>query len=317
MRAELAAIELGSRVVYVVIGVEYNALALGTASEGSALGSGRLSSIFLSVTYLNALGGQVKVIAAPLLGVAADDEHLAEVAQQAAERTFGYATADREKKAQMFAEQLANIKASPRTNGWRPYVEGEELATLRAQLAQANEAIGQLHDARVEFMKPVDPVTELLDLLAMPVVAAYVTARENAELIEGIVLKAKGETQPSAEDLDHLAAFAADLIAGSLGDATGDSTEPAPVMPTDPTDSESVLAAQAAGAAQLDPSSASSSTQAVDASSSQDEDAGTPQGGEAEDTSTSASTEAPAVNDNPGSAGDEPAEQSQTAAPGE
>lgn len=146
MRTELSSIKLGDRVVYAVGGVEYNALALGTASEGWSQGI-RLGTISLSLTYLNEFGVQVKVLAAPLLGVAADDQHLKGIAQQAAEKTFGYVTAHDDVKAQMVAEQLANVKANPRTNGWRPYVEGEEVSKLRAQLALAAEMIGKLNDA--------------------------------------------------------------------------------------------------------------------------------------------------------------------------
>lgn len=194
MRAELAAIKRGDRVVYAAGGVEHQALALDAASEGWSQGI-RLGTIALSLIYLDDLGVPVKVIAAPLLGVAADDEHLAEVAQAAAEKTFGYLRADERERAEMVAEQMANIKAHPRTIGWRPDVENEEVATLRAQLAQASEAIGQLNHALAQTMKAPDP--------APP--------------------------QPSAEDLDAVAteAQAARATAGSVAGAPIDNPEPA------------------------------------------------------------------------------------------
>ncbi len=268
MREELSNIKLGSRVVYAIGAVEYNALALGSPNEGWNQGI-KLASIFLNLVYLNELGVSQTVAAAPLLGVAADDQHLAAVAESAAKKTFGYVTADPQTRQDMVAAELSHVKANPRTVGWRPFVEGEDVARLKEQLATADEAIGQLNHAMALSMRPEKPaVDQFLQLLAVPAVASFVADPANREAIEKALEIGGAEKpgDPSADDLDAVAAeveTAADT-AGSLAEVPEKSSDPLH------------------GSAP-DPGAASSSAQEADASLSQ------AQLGTAVDTNTSAS----------------------------
>jgi hypothetical protein len=300
MRAELSSIKLGDRVVYTVGGVEYNALALGAASEGWGQ-SIKLTSIFLSLTYLNKFGVQVKIIAAPLLGIAADEEHLKDIAQQAAQKTFGYVTAHDDVKAQMVAEQLANVKANPRTNGWRPYVEGEEVTTLRAALNDKNDQLALLDAKIAELTAPADPAIEkqseqerFLALLADPIVVAFFNDPANQAAIHAAMLegktslaaatKASDTGLPSAEDLDAVEAEKA--LKGSVIQ-DGDLFKPA-----DPTSYTDVVAAAIAAANQ-----AGSLADATEDSKDPEPEHATEESAD----ETSAPTEAPATTDAPAS----------------
>lgn len=244
MRAELSSIKQGSRVVYAVGGVEHNAIALGAPSEGFNQGI-RLATISLNLIYLTELGQPLKVVAAPLLGVAADDEHLADVAQIAAQKTQGYVTSPPDVKKQIAADHLAHIKAHPRTNGWRPYVEGELVAVLKARIAQmeqeAIERNAQFEEAFAKSTSQSD--TELaLALLSKPEVALFLTAPENQELVEAALHKGRGEDpdEPGDESVPN-AAVAAET--GNLedpaderliGEANKTLTPAVPEAPADP-----------------------------------------------------------------------------------
>jgi hypothetical protein len=245
MRAELSSIELGSRVVYAVGGVEHNAIALGAPSEGYNQGI-RLATISLNLIYLNLLGVPVKIVAAPLLGVAADEDHLAEVAKVAAEKTQGYHTSPPDVKEAMAADHLEHIKAHPRTYGWRPYVEGEEAAALKAQVAVQAQQIADLETHVTALMEPSTSMSDIvpaLALLSKPEVAAYVTAPENQDELEAALKKGRGtaDEDGSGEQAAEAAEEAAEA-AGSLEEVYSTEDEGDTDGPTKLEEGESLLA---------------------------------------------------------------------------
>jgi hypothetical protein len=121
----VAGIGRGSRVVYVANdGVERNAIATDTPHYGYN-GAVRLHSAFLNLVYLNDEGDTVVVAAAPLLGVAADDEHLAASAKDAVRKDVRTPGSGFEDKEALFEEHFTRLKANPRTIGWRPGSVGD------------------------------------------------------------------------------------------------------------------------------------------------------------------------------------------------
>lgn len=143
---DLKLIEQGDRVVYAAGDKQYNAynaIALGSPTSGFNQGI-KLSSLFLRLIYLNERGVPVTVSSAPLLAVAADEEHLKNVAEDAAQRDLSYKAADEKGRARLLDEKLAHVKANPHTIGWRPYEDGEEFAKLRVENTQLKAQIEDL-----------------------------------------------------------------------------------------------------------------------------------------------------------------------------
>jgi hypothetical protein len=235
MRDEMKAIKLGSRVVYAVGDVEYSAIALAPAGEGYSQGL-RLSSIFLNLIYLNEFGVPVKIIGAPLLGVAADEDHVKEVAQKAAEKTLGYTSSNLEGRSAIYDAQVDHIKANPRTVGWKPYVEADEVAKLLAHVqeleTQNNTLIAKAAPAKDDGGGAgATPVESFLKLLTHPEVAAFAVAPENQDAIQE-AFKKGGYEEVDPDDTDdsqaygvgHPARFAAD--AGDLVGVPDSSEDP-------------------------------------------------------------------------------------------
>lgn len=132
----VGSIKLGSRVLYVANdGVEHNAVALDIPHIGfnQAL---KLHSAFLSLIYINDLAEVVKINGAPLLGAAADGDHLKSAAVSAAKNDSRWfdPSVDNE---DLTDEHLERIASNPRTIGWRP----DQTLTLTADPMQKSSGI--------------------------------------------------------------------------------------------------------------------------------------------------------------------------------
>lgn len=115
----VGSIKLGSRVLYVANdGVEHNAVALDIPHIGfnQAL---KLHSAFLSLIYVNDLAEVVKINGAPLLGAAADGDHLKSAAVSAAKNDSRWFDPNVDNE-NLTDEHLQRIASNPRTIGWRP-----------------------------------------------------------------------------------------------------------------------------------------------------------------------------------------------------
>jgi hypothetical protein len=187
---QLTSIKQGDRVVYAAAGQEFNAMALGAPAYGFNQGI-RLSSLFLNLIYLNAQGTAVTITGAPLLAVAADDDHLNQVAEDAAKRDLAWKTADDYDKRVLIAQNLAHIKANPRTVGWRPFEDSEEVATLKATLEQTLMRHGQ----------------EIEDFKKLNAISAEVISGLNAKVAALEAERVAGTQEPA--EIDPAAAAAA------------------------------------------------------------------------------------------------------------
>jgi hypothetical protein len=114
----VATVKQGDRVVYAIGGMEYNAVALGTAHFGYNPAI-RMHSAFLNLVYLNEQGTPVKIFGAPLLGSEADDEHLDTVAHESAKRDPRFQGSVPDDKDDIYDEHRERIVSNPRTIGWR------------------------------------------------------------------------------------------------------------------------------------------------------------------------------------------------------
>ena len=139
--AEMKNIKLGDHVVYVAAAEtpetpakEYNAMALGAPVEGYNSGA-KLGSLFLNLIYLNELAVPVNVLAAPLVGSAVDDEHVAAVGAAAAKHDPAWHDAKEPERAAIVAANVEFVKAHPRSIGWKPMEDGAEVAALKLQIA--------------------------------------------------------------------------------------------------------------------------------------------------------------------------------------
>lgn len=175
--SDLKNIKLGDRVVYADGTAEHNAIALDSPHEGHNQGI-KLKSLFLSLIYLDDLGVPVKHIACPLLAVAADEEHLKGVALDAAERDVEWprgeavqklgSTEVAKRKSDLVAEHLSHVKANPRTIGWRPYIDGEELARTKAKLDETEKALAQSKRDVNSLRQTVRDQKAVIEKLAAP-----------------------------------------------------------------------------------------------------------------------------------------------------
>ena len=164
-------VKQGDVVVYEINGVQRNAVS--QSSPWLGYNSGRRSASFhLNLTYLEENGSAVRVVGAQLLTKAASDEELAEIAKISAaqhhspsheklqhEDTAWLAAHDDATKA-----EVLRLKSQPVTIGWRPHVDGEEIAALKAE---ASEIIHRVINERDEARKQVDELQAKLDSFAV------------------------------------------------------------------------------------------------------------------------------------------------------
>lgn len=146
-------IKQGDRVVYAIGGVEYPAVALGSVNSSYSQAS-RAFSAYLNLVYLNEQGTPIKVVAAPLLAVAADEDHLNLVAESAARSDLSYKEASAEEKHQIFEEKLRLVRLNPRTIGWRP----ENLDTPAPPKSDSDYALSRLLPYIVRLGKAVSEI---------------------------------------------------------------------------------------------------------------------------------------------------------------
>jgi hypothetical protein len=217
--AEMKNIKLGDHVVYVAAAEtpetpakEYNAMALGAPVEGYNSGA-KLGSLFLNLIYLNELAVPVKVLAAPLVGSAVDDEHVAAVGAAAAKHDPAWHDAKEPERAAIVAANVEFVKAHPRSIGWKPMEDGAEVAALKLQIAdltalvESQQAI--LNQKPTET--PAQPVSESqnadigkpsandLDAVAEEQKAAQDTSDEPAPAIENEPVESDAEAETEAE----------------------------------------------------------------------------------------------------------------------
>lgn len=138
-------VKQGDRVIYRAAGTEYDAVALSAPSFGHHLGL-RCVSHFLNLRYLDELGTAVMIMGAVLLTSAADDATIAEYARANVEASGAakFAAAGGES---LFAEERERLRAQPRTTGWRPRVDGEEVADLKATIKEYERSCNELTSA--------------------------------------------------------------------------------------------------------------------------------------------------------------------------
>jgi hypothetical protein len=208
----------GDRVVYAIGGVEYNAIALGTPSEGYNAGT-KLKSFHLNLIYLNEQGTPVRIFGAPLLGEVASDEHLKDVAEDALHRDPAWKALPGEARTEQVERKLAHLKANPRTIGWKPFVEGAEVEALKACVEKLKEQLAARGPNVIDASK-VDPREWDLDAQRLGNVVPLV----NGERVIGFNVNQStsaaenagpAEVLPSAEDLD--AAVAEQQAAAETG----------------------------------------------------------------------------------------------------
>jgi hypothetical protein len=152
-------VKLGDRVVYAIGSVEYEAIALGEPHFGLC-GAIRGATLSLNLIYLNEQGTPVKIYAATLLSAAGDEAYLKSVAQEAAYRELDWKLADAEKRAEIVAEKLAQVKANPRTIGWRPDTNSVEVAQLKATIASLEQDFSILNEAFSGYVEAHPPVED-------------------------------------------------------------------------------------------------------------------------------------------------------------
>lgn len=149
----------GDRVVYAIGSVEYEAVALGEPHFGLC-GAIRGATLSLNLIYLNEQGTPVKIYAAPLLSAAGDEAYQKSVAQEAAYRELDWKLADAEKRAEIVAEKLAQVKANPRTIGWRPDTNRVEVAQLKAIIASLEQDFSILNEAFSGYVEAHPPIED-------------------------------------------------------------------------------------------------------------------------------------------------------------
>ena len=127
-------------VVYEINGVQRNAVS--QSSPWLGYNSGRRSASFhLNLAYLDENGSLVRVVGAQLLTKAASDEELAEIAKISAAQHHSpsHEKLQHEDPAWLAAHddatkaEVLRLKSQPVTIGWRPHVDGEEIAALKAE----------------------------------------------------------------------------------------------------------------------------------------------------------------------------------------
>lgn len=133
-------VKQGDRVVYAIGDVEYNGVALGTVTTGVHPGHKRASK-HLNLIYLNEQGTPVKIFGAPLLTSAETIEDKAAFAQMNAriERQAPDGHELRTVEGQVKAKE-----ESPRKIGWRPFVDGEDVAKLANQVSNLRQTVSEL-----------------------------------------------------------------------------------------------------------------------------------------------------------------------------
>jgi hypothetical protein len=192
---DFAAIKKGDPVLYVVGGVGYRAVALGSPAIGR-LGWYRMVSHHLSLIYLDEAGVPSTVTGAPMLIAAAIRLGVAgEYARQTAAAQFPPGP-ERDEAAK---DLEAQMNANPRASGWQPFDKVEALLALIA-------------DPDVEMHKVAsNRIVEAIQASAMA--RALRTPGALAEALSSGIVK---QQLPSAEDLDADAAdkAAADATAG-------------------------------------------------------------------------------------------------------
>lgn len=203
-------IKQGDRVVYAIGGGEYPAIALGSVNSSYSQAS-RAFSAHLNLIYLNEQGTPIKVFAAPLLAVAADEEHLNLVAESAARSDLSYKEASAEEKHQIFEEKLRLVRLNPRTIGWRP----ENLDTPAPPKSQSDLYLEEINPKLIALSLVVAEIDGTADISPTGTLdnAARILKQQQAILnqapepapasipVEGTI--GENETaKPSAEDLD-------------------------------------------------------------------------------------------------------------------
>lgn len=138
----VAAIKQGDRVVYAIGGMEYNAVALGTAHFGYNPAI-RMHSAFLNLVYLNEQGTPVRIFGAPLLGSEADDEHIDTVAYESAKRDSRFQGSSSDDMDDIYDEHRERIVSNPRTIGWRTGYADDSLIPV-AKSVQPSPAESEL-----------------------------------------------------------------------------------------------------------------------------------------------------------------------------
>lgn len=136
-------VRIGHRIVYAIGATEYLGVAVSNASAGLHPGS-KTASYHINLNYLNESGMLTKVMAAALLPDVVDEEDKALFAKLEA---FNRPRLDKESVDGNLAAHQANVSARidagkhPDAKGWRPYIDGEEVAKLKTQVKSLQESL--------------------------------------------------------------------------------------------------------------------------------------------------------------------------------
>ena len=215
--SSVESVKQGDRVVYSVGGTDYPAMAQGEASLGYHAGW-KQASHHLNLVYLDKDGNAVKVTGAALATRAATFAHLAAHALMNVHARGQHRAPDGGEAA--LEKERARLLDEPRTTGWRPFVDTDEVDGLKADLAKTQEVnsilIEQLAQARSLIEKlqsemPAasadipEPSTEAGAALAGGAGISTLAGIESANHAAAAGMGVKPD-EPSAEDLDAVAA---------------------------------------------------------------------------------------------------------------
>jgi hypothetical protein len=135
-------VKQSDRVLYLVGGEEFPAIARAGAHAGVHPGT-KLGGVFLTLTYLNASGQPVQVLNAPLIPAAATDDDVKAVTDATVkaleQKTLGKGP---EPDAAAIAAEYRGVKAEV---GWRPFIDGEDVAKLKAYAAGIEAELNATH----------------------------------------------------------------------------------------------------------------------------------------------------------------------------
>lgn len=169
-------VKQGDHVIYRAAGTEYDAVALSAPSFGHHTGL-RSVGHFLNLRYLDERGAAVMIMGAGLLTSAADAATIAEYARANVEAS-GAAKFAADGGESLLAEERERLRAQPRTTGWRPRVDGEEVADLKATIKEYERSY---HELTAALNAANETNAKLQQELATPAKAAPPVPRQTGQ----------------------------------------------------------------------------------------------------------------------------------------
>ena len=235
-------VKQGDRVLFLVGGVTLPGIARTAARAGVHPGT-KLGGVFVTLTYLNPSGQPVQVLNAPLLPASATDDDVKSVvaATVVAARQKGLVRPDPAQtepyglKAGVplsaepdEAELAAEYRAVKAETGWRPLIDGEDVAQLKAYAAGLERELNDAHCLQAAASQTIATLTHQNEQLTAHAAAtvgstdAEKTAQDSQHAAEVAGLKATIATlqeEVTAKDQDNeelkkQLAFAVQLFPG-------------------------------------------------------------------------------------------------------